>query len=293
MVIPIWISVKQETVSGSGISWAVCKSAPHCRQITMPAPNHSVFTGRMPFLPPNQQCQSAEGTVVVVDATDVHTCTVYCNSCPLLPQYACVCLHTSGAKPRPYRACILVTVPADLSRWTPSGWRRLLRSRPRWDAVASCRVTRARVSWKSWSWPVVWSTVPHCRHLTVNRRRHRRHPALQTRRLSPCDRVITTAHTAAAAVLIMCIYKHCLPVTVGHFISCWDQVLDSSQRPQFKSSSLRLSLLSLPGPSASEVTTLWRCTNLFIIIIKTVIFWTRFQTEHTISVASMDNLLRY
>ena len=40
---PIWILLKQETVSGSGISWAICKSAPHSRQITMPAPHHSVF----------------------------------------------------------------------------------------------------------------------------------------------------------------------------------------------------------------------------------------------------------
>jgi len=31
---PIWILLKQETVSGSGISWAICKSA---------APHHSVF----------------------------------------------------------------------------------------------------------------------------------------------------------------------------------------------------------------------------------------------------------
>ena len=30
-------------LSGSGISWAICKSAPRCRQITMPAPHHSVF----------------------------------------------------------------------------------------------------------------------------------------------------------------------------------------------------------------------------------------------------------
>jgi len=28
----------------------------------MPATHHSVFTGRMPFLPPNQQRQSTEGT---------------------------------------------------------------------------------------------------------------------------------------------------------------------------------------------------------------------------------------
>jgi len=40
---PVWISLKQETVSGSGISWAVCKSAPRSRQITTPAPHHSVF----------------------------------------------------------------------------------------------------------------------------------------------------------------------------------------------------------------------------------------------------------
>jgi len=53
--------LKQEKVTGSGISWAVCKSAPHSRQITMPATHRSVFTGRMPFLPPNQQRQSTEG----------------------------------------------------------------------------------------------------------------------------------------------------------------------------------------------------------------------------------------
>jgi len=40
---PIWILLKQETVSDSGISWAICKSATRSRQITMPAPHHSVF----------------------------------------------------------------------------------------------------------------------------------------------------------------------------------------------------------------------------------------------------------
>ena len=51
---PIWILLKQETVSGSGISWAVCKSA-RSRPTTTPAHHHSVFTGWMPFLPPSQQ----------------------------------------------------------------------------------------------------------------------------------------------------------------------------------------------------------------------------------------------
>jgi len=39
---PIWILLRQETVSGTGISWAICKSAPCSRQITMPAPHRSV-----------------------------------------------------------------------------------------------------------------------------------------------------------------------------------------------------------------------------------------------------------
>ena len=60
---PIWILLKQERVSGSDISWAICKSAPRFRQITTPAPHHSVFTGRMPFLPPNERRQSTGGNV--------------------------------------------------------------------------------------------------------------------------------------------------------------------------------------------------------------------------------------
>ena len=40
---PIWILLEQETVSGSGISWAICKSAPRSRQITTPVPHHLVF----------------------------------------------------------------------------------------------------------------------------------------------------------------------------------------------------------------------------------------------------------
>jgi len=58
---PIWILLKQETVSGSSISWTIYNSASRSRQITTPAPHHSFFTGRMPFLPPNQQHQSTQG----------------------------------------------------------------------------------------------------------------------------------------------------------------------------------------------------------------------------------------
>ena len=40
---PIWILLEQETVSGNGIRWAICKSAPRTRQTSTPAPHHSVF----------------------------------------------------------------------------------------------------------------------------------------------------------------------------------------------------------------------------------------------------------
>ena len=39
----IWILLKQETMSGSGISWAICKPASRFRPITLLAPHHSVF----------------------------------------------------------------------------------------------------------------------------------------------------------------------------------------------------------------------------------------------------------
>ena len=70
---PIWILLEQETVSGSGIIWAICKSASRSRQITTPAPHYSsFFTGRMPFLPPNQQCQSTEGTMIQLHIICIH-----------------------------------------------------------------------------------------------------------------------------------------------------------------------------------------------------------------------------
>ena len=54
---PIWILLKQETVSGSGISCARCKSAPCSRQITTPASHHSVFY-RLDALPVAQPTAS-------------------------------------------------------------------------------------------------------------------------------------------------------------------------------------------------------------------------------------------
>jgi len=49
---PVWILLKQETVDGSGISWAYASL------------HLTLFTGRMHFLPPNRQRQSTEGIMV-------------------------------------------------------------------------------------------------------------------------------------------------------------------------------------------------------------------------------------
>jgi len=48
-------------------------------RITMPASHHSVFTGRMPFLPPNQQHQSTEcNTIFIIYAM---TTLLFKNTC--------------------------------------------------------------------------------------------------------------------------------------------------------------------------------------------------------------------
>ena len=53
-----WILLKQETVSGSGISWAIGKSAPCSRQTTTPAPHSSVVFYRPDALPVAQPAVS-------------------------------------------------------------------------------------------------------------------------------------------------------------------------------------------------------------------------------------------
>jgi len=57
--------MRQEMIGfgdGSGISWTIRskQSAPCSGQITTPTPHHSICTGGVLFLMPNQQCQSTE-----------------------------------------------------------------------------------------------------------------------------------------------------------------------------------------------------------------------------------------
>ena len=65
---PIWILLKQQIVSGSGISWATCKSAPRFRQTTMPAPHRSVFY-RPDALPATQPTASKHWSYTILNYT--------------------------------------------------------------------------------------------------------------------------------------------------------------------------------------------------------------------------------
>ena len=59
---PIWILLKQETVSGSGISWAIRKSAPRTGQIAMPATHHCFLQAGWPSCCPTNSVKSLKGS---------------------------------------------------------------------------------------------------------------------------------------------------------------------------------------------------------------------------------------
>jgi len=64
---PIWILLKQETVSGSDISWAICKSTHRSRQITMPAPPLSYLQAGCPSCRPTN-------SVIALEAWALNAC---------------------------------------------------------------------------------------------------------------------------------------------------------------------------------------------------------------------------
>jgi len=102
-VTPIWILQKQETVSGSGISWAICKSAPYSRQTTTPAPHHSVFY-RPDALPAAQPTASKHWRQTDKQAdkqSNTSTCSLDLSRCWLIQKQVAsraamltTCIHT-------------------------------------------------------------------------------------------------------------------------------------------------------------------------------------------------------
>jgi len=121
-------------VSGSGISWTICKSAPRSRQITTPAPHHSVFY-RPDALPATQPTASKHwrhwaqhrfiiGSVVrltLVSCSDMISCYIL---------YILTDEHFSGTLPSMH-TCIYVEFLmcniSTLSCWSGLSCRVLLR----------------------------------------------------------------------------------------------------------------------------------------------------------------------
>jgi len=81
---PIWILLKREAVSGSGISWAVCKSAPRSRQITTPAPHQLVFLqAGCPSCRPTNSVKALKGLIL----DDIRGISLTANPGPVTPQH--------------------------------------------------------------------------------------------------------------------------------------------------------------------------------------------------------------
>ena len=105
---PIWILLKQETASGSGIGWAICKSAPCSRQITVPTPHHSSFFYRPDALPAAQPTASKhwrQNSVII-------SCQAYVargdSAVLLLCRRPCICWVSESMR-----------LIADLFSWKP------------------------------------------------------------------------------------------------------------------------------------------------------------------------------
>ena len=109
---PIWILLKQETVSGSGISWAMCKSAPRSTQMSTPAPQQSVFyrPDALPATQPtaskhwrhNEQATYINSTDYSVDSQSIDICSIYLK----IPY--CRSMHKKHTKPSKTSATLYV-----------------------------------------------------------------------------------------------------------------------------------------------------------------------------------------
>ena len=107
---PIWILLKQETVSGSGIRWDICKSAPSSREKTMPAPHHSVFY-RLDALPAAQPTASKHWrSILLIVADQLHTSDD--NICTYVAWCWCVVAAAAGR---------VVRQSSDTGRLLPAG----------------------------------------------------------------------------------------------------------------------------------------------------------------------------
>ena len=63
---PIWILLKQETVSGNGISWAICWSALCSRETTTPAPTTLFLQAGCPSCRPTNSVKALKAQFMII-----------------------------------------------------------------------------------------------------------------------------------------------------------------------------------------------------------------------------------
>jgi len=114
-------------VSGSGISWAICKSAPHSRQITTPAPHQSVFY-RPDALPAAQPTASKHWRQRIV-ITGIKYKYMHLIIRPLLQlvlcvQFSALTLAARWQKRQPACKSCVPPIPEVLfqNRWSIGNW---------------------------------------------------------------------------------------------------------------------------------------------------------------------------
>jgi len=73
--------LEQETVSGCGISWAICKSAPRSSHITTPAPHHSVLKAHYNLQHQHRLSQRVDFTISNDSVPRLLTFLHPCTSC--------------------------------------------------------------------------------------------------------------------------------------------------------------------------------------------------------------------
>ena len=76
---PILILLKQETVSGSGISWAICKSAPCSRQTTTPAPTTLFLQAGCPSCRPTNSVKVLKANSQFTLFNRINICRPLCS----------------------------------------------------------------------------------------------------------------------------------------------------------------------------------------------------------------------
>jgi len=59
---PFWALLQQEIIEAVMVTTGTVRCAKLCQITITNIPVHEFFTGRIPLLPPNQQCQSTEGS---------------------------------------------------------------------------------------------------------------------------------------------------------------------------------------------------------------------------------------